>query len=180
MPLGWFRKKKNEEPEEKLDKHTRKLAYELSETPRPELNPKTHVSAPASHEFTASKKTFAEWLDHTLQTPDIGEKSKALGNISMQFYSGGVPFFVSKQGVKSLRLTKGRQVKNDVVITISDLAEKELLKVSDFEDFAASYRRLVLNPKPQEYVRIKLMDDLSELRKKGYFRLRLLRTLIQA
>ncbi|MFX1487370.1 MAG: hypothetical protein ACFFBS_09805 [Promethearchaeota archaeon] len=180
MPLGWFRRKKENEPDEKVEQQVGKLAYELREVPRPEIDSEIHVSGSASHKFTTSKKTFAEWLDQTLQTPDIAEKSKALGNISMQFYSAGVPFFVSKHGVRSLELTKGRQVKNDVVITISDLAEKKLLKVSDFEDFEASYHRLVSNPSPQEYVRIKLMDDLSELRKKGYFRLRLLRTLIQA
>ena len=180
MPVGWFRRKKKDEPDEEIKDQAKELAYELTRTPEPEAPPQTRTPTPTSSKSITSYKTFSQWLGQILLTADIVEKSKALGNISMQFYSSGIPFYVSKQGVKSLTLTMGRQVKNDVVITISDLAERKLAGMSNFEDFAASYNKLVSNPKPQEYVKIKLIDDLSELRKKGYFRLKLLRTLIQA
>ena len=179
MPLGWFRRKKKDEPDEKIKDQARVLAYELTKIPEPDVTPRTHTPTPKSSKVTTSK-TLSQWLGQILQTADIVETSKALGNISIQFLSSGIPFYVSKQGVKSLTLTMGRQVKNDVVITVSDLAERKLAGMSNFEDFAASYYRLVSDPKPQEYVKIKLMDDLSELRKKGYFRMKLLRTLIQA
>ncbi|MFX0096129.1 MAG: hypothetical protein ACFE7E_00045 [Candidatus Hodarchaeota archaeon] len=180
MPLGWFRKKKKDEPDEEIRDQAQELAYALTRTPESEINPGTRSPNPTPSKPTTSYKTFSQWLGQVLLTTDIMEKSKALGDISMQFYSGGTPFYVSKQGVGSLTLAMGRQVKNDVVITISDLAEKKLIGMSNFDDFAASYRKLASNPRPQEYVKIKLMDDLSELRKKGYFRLKLLRTLIQA
>lgn len=180
MPLGWFRRKKKDETDEEIREQSKELAYVLARTPESEVTTKNRTSTHTSGRSITPHKTFSQWLGQVLLNADIMEESKALGNISMQFYSGGIPFYVSKQGVKSLSLTMGRQVKNDVVITISDLAERKLAGMSNLEDFAASYRRLVSNPKPQEFVKIKLMDDLSELRKKGYFRLKLLRTLIQA
>ncbi|MBS7251886.1 MAG: hypothetical protein KIH08_15045 [Candidatus Freyarchaeota archaeon] len=126
------------------------------------------------------KANLMEWLQERLETPEMIEASKNVEEITLQFNTGGNLFYMTKSGVQSLKIVSGRTSEPDALIRISPGVESKLASVSDFTEFFQEYKKYANLSGGEEYIKIKLFKDLSQLSKKGILRSKLIRTLLMA
>ncbi|MEM2133647.1 MAG: hypothetical protein Q6366_003135 [Candidatus Freyarchaeota archaeon] len=126
------------------------------------------------------KANLMEWLQERLETPEMIEASKNVEDITLQFNTGGNLFYMTKSGVQSLKIVSGRTSEPDALIRISPGVESKLASVSDFTEFFQEYKRYANLSGGEEYIKITLFKDLSQLSKKGILRSKLIRTLLMA
>lgn len=119
-----------------------------------------------------------KWLHARMESPEVSEANNVVSDLTLQFNAGGTLFYLSKSGVGTFKITRGRCSNPDVLIRISPEVESKLASVNDFTEFFQEYRKYANLSGGDEYIRIKYLSDLSQLSKKGILRSKLLRTLL--
>ncbi len=143
---------------------------ETDETPSKEV---------ASHHLKEEMvEAFISRLNDILT--EIAEKTKVVKSTSIQLIVGGMPILLSKESIEPLSLSRERSVRTDVFIRLSEEAAKELAETQTVEEFGQLYRRMVRARGATSYVALKLQTNLDDLRDRGYFKVELLRALIDA
>jgi hypothetical protein len=153
-------------------------SYTKSTIPKP-LNKETNNDV-APINSCLEKANLMGWLQERLESPEMIEASKNVEDITLQFNTGGNLFYMIKSGVQSFKIVGGRASDPDALIRISPGIESKLASVSDFTEFFQEYKRYANLSGGEEYIKIKLFKDLSQLSKKGILRSRLIRTLLMA
>lgn len=155
----WFWRRKEEKPKDEAE------GTEVEPTP-------TVVKDPF--------EVFVQRLQQILEGPSVTEKTGGVSSTRIQFIIGGMPLLLSKEGVKPFILSRTRNTQVDVFIRMSEKAAAQLAAAETFTDFEKLYRELVAAKDKASFVSIKLHTPLEELRQRGYFRMNILRTLIDA
>ena len=184
----WFKRKKKPEQEHAEDEVEAELdddevdedeldeideeEVETEETPAPEVTPR--------HPKEEMVESFISRLNDILTDPEMSEKTKVVKTTSIQLIVGGMPILLSKERIEPLSLSRERSVRADVFIRLSEEAAKELADTESVEEFGQLYRKMVRAKGATSYVSLKLQTSLDDLRDRGYFKVELLRALIDA
>jgi len=127
-----------------------------------------------------SGEKLVNWFLARMESPEMIEANKNVGDITLQFNAGGNLFYMSKNGVQPFQITSGRCSDPDVLIRISPEVGSKLASVNDFTEFCQEYKKYANLSGVDEYIKINYMRDLSQLSRKGILRSKLVRTLLMA
>ncbi len=155
--LFWRRKEK-----------TPKIEVEVTEV---ESTPKTPKDPIAS---------FIQRLQQIIDDPSVAEKAGQVSSTRVQFIVGGMPLLLSKEGIKPFIISRIRSTQADVFIRMSEKAAEQLADTETLVDFGQLYHKLIVGKDKDSYISIKLQTPLEGLRQQGYFRVNILRNLIDA
>lgn len=125
-------------------------------------------------------ESFIQRLEAILSDPEVMEPTKSIKPTCIQLIVGGTPVMLSKEGVRPLTLSRQRSLQADVFIRMSEAAAGKLAATTTLNEFSELYHSMASARGTPYYVNITLQVDLDELRRRGYFSVGLLRTLIDA
>jgi hypothetical protein len=120
------------------------------------------------------------WFLVRMESPEMIEANKNVGDIKIQINAGGNLFFMSKNGIQPFQITSGRCSDPDVLIRIAPAVVSKLTGVNDFTEFCQEYKKYAKLSGAEEYIKINYMKDLSQLSRKGVLRSKLVRVLLMA
>lgn len=152
-----------------------------------EESTETESNAPTSNtptrepvELYSSGEKLLGWFAARMESPEMIEANKNVGDLKIQFNAGGNLFFMSKNGIQPFQITSGRCSDADVLIRISPAVVSKLVGVKDFTEFCQEYKKYAKLSGVEEYVKVSHIIDMSELSRKGVLRSKLVRTLLMA
>ncbi len=96
----------------------------------------------------------------------------------LEFMAMGERFHVAKPANGEIEIKTGTVPNEDVFIRIGDDVVRELLSAATFSEFSDVYLKYYRHPEPGKFVKIELRKDISNLNRRGYARVPLLRLLI--
>ncbi|MFX1476467.1 MAG: hypothetical protein ACFFCO_13500 [Promethearchaeota archaeon] len=178
----WFKRKKKPGPESRDEVDTVLDEDELDEDELDEDGVATEEQSATEdvplHPKEEMIESFISRLNEILS--EIADETKVVKTTSIQLIVGGMPILLSKERIEALSLSRERSVRADVFIRLSEEAAKALAETKSVEEFGQLYRKMVRARGTTSYVALKLQTDLDDLRGRGYFKVELLRALIDA
>jgi len=151
---------------------------------RKEKTPKNEVEVAEVESMPKAPKdpiaSFIQRLQQIIDDPSVAEKAGQVSSTRIQFIVGGIPILLSKEGIKPLMISRTRSTQADVFIRMSENAADQLADTETLANFGQLYHKFIVGKDKDSYISIKLQTPLEGLRQQGYFRVNILRTLIDA
>ncbi len=182
------RKKKDEDETEEVETETE--AVEIEEEPEAEVEAEAAVEEPEQVEEEVVEEPVPEPTGYIPYHDSIIDRLKYMFSADMavgvqgpdefrlEFMAMGERFHVAKPANGDVEVKLGTVSDEDVFIRIGDDAVRELLSASTFSEFSNIYLRYYKNPEAGKFVKIELRKDVSNLNRRGYARVPLLKLLI--
>lgn len=174
------RKKKDEDEEETTE--TEEVVVEEAPTEPVEVE----EEAPVVEEVAAAPTgtmpyhdTFPDRLTFMFGS-EMGSGVEAPDEFKLEFMAMGERFHIHKDSMGDVMLHTGTISDEDVFIRIGDDVVRELLSAANFQEFSEIYMRYYKTPEPGKFVKIEIRKDVSNLNRRGYARVPLLKLLIGA
>ena len=92
----------------------------------------------------------------------------------------GERFGIEKASMGDIELKSGSAKDNDAHIRIANDTVSDLLSASTYAEFKEIYLSFYKNPEAGKFVKIEMYEDVSNLNRRGYARVPLLKLLIGA
>jgi hypothetical protein len=176
----WFKRKKKpeQESEDEVEAELDEDELDEDELDEDEVEERPATEVAPLHPKEEMIESFITRLSDILS--EMSEETKIVKTTSIQLIVGGIPILLSKERIEPLSLSRERSVRADVFIRLSEEAAKALAETKSIEEFGQLYRKMVRARGATSYVALKLQTDLDDLRDRGYFKVELLRALIDA
>jgi hypothetical protein len=98
----------------------------------------------------------------------------------LEFMAMGERFRIEKESLGDIELKSGASRDNDAHIRIANDVVSELLSSATFKEFSEIYLKYYKKPDGSKFVKIEMNEDVSNLNRRGYARVPLLKLLIGA
>ncbi len=126
------------------------------------------------------QSTFPERLEYMFNDDEIASDLENTDSFALEFMVLGERIWVKKPEMGDVEVGTGAVSDEDAHIRISNESAQELLGAANFEEFSKIYIEHYKNPQPGKFVKITLRKDISNLNRRGYARVPLLKLLIGA
>ncbi|TFG09325.1 hypothetical protein EU538_05405 [Candidatus Thorarchaeota archaeon] len=123
---------------------------------------------------------FLERLEYMFNDDEIAADMENTDSFALEFMVLGERIWVRKPEMGDVEVGTGAVSDEDAHIRISNETAQELLGAANFEEFSDIYLEHYKNPQPGKFVKITLRKDISNLNRRGYARVPLLKLLIGA
>ena len=119
-------------------------------------------------------------LRYLLEESSIASTIEGPDEFSIELMASGERTWIKKNANGPIEYGSGAVPDEDVFIRVSDDVVSELLNASTFEEFSKIYMQYYRNSGPGKYVKIELRKAISDLNRRGYARVPLLKLLVGA
>ncbi|MCF2135938.1 MAG: hypothetical protein K9W43_01740 [Candidatus Thorarchaeota archaeon] len=191
------RKKSDEEKEEETAESTE---AEMTEEPPTEATEEIEAPAEAMEDAEAPAEESGEpavervrraetipyhdslprRLKYLLEESPIASTIEGPDEFSIELMASGERTWIKKASNGPLEYGTGAVPDEDVFIRVSDDVVSELLNAPTFEEFSRIYMQYYRNSEPGKYVKIELRKSISDLNRRGYARVPVLKLLVGA
>ena len=124
--------------------------------------------------------SFQDRLMYLFKETNIFSTIEAPDSFCLEFMAMGERFTIEKPAMGEIEIKPGTGKKTDVHIRIANDTISELLSASTFDEFKDIYKKYYRNPEAGQFVKIEMYEDVSNLNRRGYARVPLLKLLIGA
>ena len=168
-----------EEPEE----------VEAPTAPEPEIADEPEMEEPVEveeeHETAVSgtipyHDSFQDRLMYLFKETSIFSTIEAPDSFCLEFMAMGERFTIEKPAMGEIEMKSSTGKKTDVHVRIANDTISELLSASTFDEFKNIYMKFYRHPEAGQFVKIEMYEDVSNLNRRGYARVPLLKLLIGA
>ncbi|MHA1772281.1 MAG: hypothetical protein ACTSYL_00700 [Candidatus Thorarchaeota archaeon] len=194
------RKKDEEEEKDEKEEISESTGDELTEEPATEAAEEIEAPAEAMEEAEAPAEETAEpavervrraetipyhdslprRLKYLLEESPIASTIEGPDEFSIELMASGERTWIKKASNGPLEYGTGAIPDEDVFIRVSDDVVSELLNAPTFEEFSRIYMQFYRNSEPGKYVKIELRKSISDLNRRGYARVPVLKLLVGA
>ncbi len=126
------------------------------------------------------QSTFPERLEYMFNDDEITSDMENTDSFALEFMVLGERIWVRKPEMGDVEVGTGAVSDEDAHIRISNETAQELLGAANFQEFSKIYIEHYKSPQPGKFVKITLRKDISNLNRRGYARVPLLKLLIGA
>ncbi len=124
--------------------------------------------------------TLQDRLMYLLKETAISSTIEGPDSFCLEFMAMGERFVIEKPSMGNIEMKSGSAKGNDAHIRISNDTVSDLLSASTYNEFKSIFMNFYKNPEAGKFVKIEMYEDVSNLNRRGYARVPLLKLLIGA
>ena len=124
--------------------------------------------------------TLQDRLVYMLSDSEISGNIEAPDFFCIEFMAMGERFHVEKPSMGDVGVRSGAGKDTDAFVRIANDVVSDLLSAANFTEFSTIFMKYYKNPEPNRYVKIELRKDITDLNRRGYARVPVLKLLIGA
>ena len=124
--------------------------------------------------------SFQDRLMYLFKETNISSTIEAPDSFCLEFMAMGERFTIEKPSMGEIEMKSGTGKNTDVHIRIANDTISELLSASTFDEFKDIFMKYYKHPEAGQFVKIEMYEDVSNLNRRGYARVPLLKLLIGA
>ncbi len=147
------------------------LEYDLSEVEEAEAR-----RAPLG-DTIPYHSTLQDRLIYLFGDAEVARGIEAPDSFCIEFMAMGERFRLEKPSMGDVQVKTGAARDSDVFIRIANEVVSELLSASDFSEFSDIFMRYYRSPEPDRYVKVELRKDITDMNRRGYARVPILKLL---
>lgn len=191
-----FGRKKKDEESDKAEAETTEETVAEEAAPEVETAEATEVTSdetevPAEEAETPVEKirrketlpyhdSLPKRLKFLLEESNIASTIEGPDEFSLELMASGERTWIKKASNGPIQYGTGAIPDEDVFIRVSDDVVSELLDAPTYEEFSRIYMHYYRNAEPGKYVKIELRKSITDLNRRGYARVPLLKLLVGA
>jgi hypothetical protein len=124
--------------------------------------------------------SFKDRLMYLINETAISSTIEAPDSFCLEFMAMGERFTFEKESMGDIEIKSGTAKNTDVHIRIANDTINDLLSASTYDEFKEIFLNFYRNPEAGRFVKIEMYEDVSNLNRRGYARVPLLKLLIGA
>ncbi|MGY5852547.1 MAG: hypothetical protein RTU92_03175, partial [Candidatus Thorarchaeota archaeon] len=119
-------------------------------------------------------------LMYLFNDPEISGSIEGPDEFCLEFMAMGERFRIEKESLGEIQVQTGAAPKHDAHIRIGNDVVQDLLSAATFKEFSDIFMQFYKAPEAGKFVKIEIREDVSNLNRRGYARVSLLKLLIGA
>ncbi|MGY5874618.1 MAG: hypothetical protein RTU30_02625 [Candidatus Thorarchaeota archaeon] len=124
--------------------------------------------------------TIQDRLMYLFNDPEISGSIEGPDEFCLEFMAMGERFRIEKESLGEIQVQTGAAPKHDAHIRIGNDVVQDLLSAATFKEFSDIFMQFYKSPEAGKFVKIEIREDVSNLNRRGYARVSLLKLLIGA